>query len=192
MRFLLLTALLLAPATAHADVVSDARSATGACLSAVIDGAPVADVEIGAVAIRRGVDPVSCTVTISEGAPVVVREAIDAVIAGRVELFRPALTRWDPEGFAKREAYCNLSVRRHLSAVVSTAKPGLQPVAVVTVFEGHARDDRCDRDLGLQTAVAGEAATPPASDAIKTVTVQPKVKPRGWRLPRLPGLSKRS
>jgi len=51
--YLAFAALMLLPAAAHADVVADARSATGACLSAVIDGAPVGDVTEGPIAIRR-------------------------------------------------------------------------------------------------------------------------------------------
>lgn len=197
MRALALALLLTLPAAAaHADVVADARSATGACLSAVIDGAPVGDVEDGPIAIRRGKDPVSCTVTVSEGEPVVIREAVLAAITRRAELFKPTKTRWDAETFASREAFCNLSLRRHLSAVVSTARPGVQPVAVVTVFEAAQRDPRCDRDDGLQKfAVAAEAppaaasATPPIQE-VSPPPAKDKAKKKGW-LPRIPGLSRK-
>jgi len=190
MRLLVLAALLAIPAAAaHADVVADARSATAACLSAVIDGAPVGDIEDGPIAIRRGKEPVTCTVTISDGEPVIVREAVMAAISRRTELFKPTKTRWNPEAFAAREAFCNLSVRRHLSAVVSTGRPGMQPVAVVTVFEGDKRDPRCDRDVGLQKSAAAEAPVPAATGAPPVQEIAPpapKAKKKGW-LPRLPG-----
>jgi hypothetical protein len=190
-----LLALATLPTAAHADVVADARSATAACLSAVIDGAPVGDVTEGPIAIRRGKDPVSCTVSISDGQPAVIHEAVMAAIQKRGELFQPAKTRWDPETFASREAFCNLSLRRHFNAVVSTGRPGLRPVAVVTVLEDKARDPRCDKDLGMQTVAA--AATPPTAapaqpaDDIKTITpAEPKAKKKGL-LRRIPGLSKK-
>ena len=135
MRWYLIPLVLCLPAmSAHADPAQDARSATAACLSAVIDGAPVEDIQDGAISIRRGKDPVSCTVSVAAGEPVVVRDAVMTAITRRAELFRPTRTRWDPQGFASREAFCNLSLRRNLNVAVSTAKPGLQPVLVATVF----------------------------------------------------------
>jgi hypothetical protein len=75
MRSLILAALLLAPAAvaavpslAWADPVQEARSATSACLSAIIDAAPVEDIDGDDVSIRRGKDPVSCTVRVTAGA----------------------------------------------------------------------------------------------------------------------------
>ena len=47
---------------------------------------------------------------------------------------------------------------RRTSATVSTAKPGRQPVLVATVFEAAKRDERCDKDLGLQTPTADAPA----------------------------------
>ena len=127
MRWYLIPLVLCLPAmSAHADPAQDARSATAACLSAVIDGAPVEDIQDGAISIRRGKDPVSCTVSVAAGEPVVVRDAVMTAITRRAELFRPTRTRWDPQGFASREAFCNLSLRRNLNVAVSTAKPGLQ------------------------------------------------------------------
>ena len=77
MRLIVLTVFAsLTAVAAHADPADDARSATAACLSAVIDGAPVGDIEEGPISIRRGKDPVSCTVTVSDGEPVVVRDAV--------------------------------------------------------------------------------------------------------------------
>ncbi len=175
----------LAATPAHADPAQDARSATAACLSAVIDGAPVEDIQDGAISIRRGKDPVSCTVSVSDGEPVVVRDAVMTAITRRAELFRPTRTRWDPQGFATREAFCNLSLRRNLNVAVSTAKPGLQPVLVATVFEAPKRDGRCDRDEGIQTLTEKDpvsaASTPPVLELV------PKpAKARKRLIPRLP------
>lgn len=183
MRLTTLALLAMFPAASvHADPAQDARSATAACLSAVIDGAPVGDIEDGPISIRRGTDPVSCTVSVADGEPVVVRDAVMTAITRRSELFRPARTRWDPQAFASREAFCNLSLRRNLGVVVSTAKPGSQPVLVSTVFEGAARDARCDRDNGLQTFTdAGSAATD-----VQEVAAKPG-KPKRRLMPRLPG-----
>lgn len=188
------TLLILPAAAAHAEIADDARSATAACLSAVIDGAPVGDVTEGPISIRRGKDPVSCTVSISDGAPVQVYEGVVTAIRKRPELFTPMKTRWNPEAFAMREAYCNLSLRRHLNVVVSTGKPGLRPVVVATVFESRERDGRCDRDLGLQTVAAADnpaasavSAPPPPTELTPP---PPKEKKKGW-MPRIPGLSKK-
>jgi len=202
--YLAFAALMLLPAAAHADVVADARSATGACLSAVIDGAPVGDVTEGPIAIRRGADPVSCTVTISDGEPVVIRDAVMTAIRRRAETFAPAKTRWEAQAFASREAFCNLSPsRRNLNVVVSTGKPGLRPVLVATVFEGPKRDIRCDRDQGLQTvaesdtpAAAPVAATAAPVDEIDTLPAKrgdaKPAKKKGLRgmIPTIPGLGK--
>ena len=157
MRVALLALLLLAPAAARAQPAQEARSATAACLSAVIDKAPVGDIDGDDVSIRRAQDPVSCTVRVSAGEPVVVREAVLEAIKKRPELFTPARTRWEPGGFASRETFCNLPGRRALNVVVSTAKPGGQPVLTAVVFEAAQRDQRCDRDQGVQkvTPAAG-------------------------------------
>lgn len=184
MRTLVLAAVLtLTAVAAHADPTEDARSATGACLSAVIDGAPVGDVDDGPISIRRGKDPVSCTVSVSDGAPVVIRDAVLAAITRRAELFRPAQTRWDPQAFASREVFCNLSLRRHLNVMVSTSKPGVQPVLVATIFEAPKRDERCDRDEGLQTLV--DPATAPAVAAPAEPEAKAE-KPKRRLIPKLP------
>ena len=191
MRWLLFPLFATLPAVAaHADPAQDARSATAACLSAVIDGAPVGDIHDGAITIRRGKDPVSCTVSVSDGEPVVVRDAVMTAITRRSELFRPTRTKWDSEAFASREAFCNLSLRRHLNVVVATAKPGGQPVLAATVSEAAARDPRCDQDHGVQT-IAGTASPPPAASAIQELSPPlPKAKRR--LLPRLPGLGRKT
>ena len=190
MRLIALVLLAILPAaSANADIVADARSATGACLSAVIDGAPVGDIDEGAISIRRGVDPVSCTVTVRDGAPVVVRDAVMTAITRRVELFRPARTHWDPEAFASRETFCNTSLRQHLNVAVSTSKPGVQPVLIATVFEAAQRDPRCDRDDGLQklTDVAGPAV---AASGIQELPVNPR-KAKRRLVPWLPSIGAR-
>ena len=147
-------ALLLACAAsaARAEPVQEARSATAACLSAVIDGAPVDDIDGDDVSIRRGKDPVSCTVQVNAGAPVVIRDAVLAAIKRRSELFTPARSRWEPAGAASRETLCNIPGRRALAVHVMTAKPGSLPILTATVFETATRDERCDRDLGAQKA----------------------------------------
>lgn len=191
MRLLALAAFAtLSAAQARADIVADARSATGACLSAVIDGAPVGDIDEDAISIRRGLDPVSCTVTVRDGAPVVVREAALAAITRRGELFAPAKTRWDPEAFASRETFCNTSLRRSLNVAVSTSKPGQQPVLVVTIFEAAQRDPRCDRDEGLQKLAD---VTTPARSAAPTIQELPAKPAKAKRrlLPWLPDIGGR-
>lgn len=163
MRTLALALLLTIPAVAaHADPVQEARSATGACLAAVIDNAPVEDIDGDDVTIRRGKDPVSCTVRVTAGEPVQVQDAVQAAIKRRAELFVPAKTRWEAGDWAFRETFCNIPGRRALAAFVSTNKPGYQPVLTVTVFETAKRDERCDRDLGVQKVAAADAP-PPAS-----------------------------
>ena len=186
MRLIVLTVFAsLTAVAAHADPADDARSATAACLSAVIDGAPVGDIEEGPIAIRRGKDPVSCTVTVSDGEPVVVRDAVMTAITRRPELFRPTRARWDPQGFATREAFCNLSLRRNLNVMVSTAKPGLQPVLVATVFEATKRDGRCDRDEGIQTLEEKEPASATGAPPIQELTPKPS-RAKKRLIPRLP------
>ena len=72
---LALSLLTLAPAAAaqtdpaQTDPAQEARSATAACLSAVIDNAPVEDIDGDDVTIRRGKAPVSCTVRVTGGEP---------------------------------------------------------------------------------------------------------------------------
>jgi hypothetical protein len=144
-----LVALAAAPA-ARADSAYEARTAVEACLAAVIDGAPVGDMAIGAVAVHRERNPNLCRVTVSAGAPVEVRAAVDAAAASRPEGFAPARTAWDPGALASRETLCNRPGRRALNLVVETARPGATPVLTATVIEGHARDPRCDIDMGPQ------------------------------------------
>jgi hypothetical protein len=38
---------------------------------------------------------------------------------------------------------------------VSTGKPGRVPVLMATVFEADKRDQRCDRDMGVQQPAPG-------------------------------------
>lgn len=197
MRALGLALTLSVPAlVAHADPVQEARSATSACLSAVLNSAPVEDIDGDDVFIRRGKDPVSCTVTVTAGEPVQIRDAVQTAIQRRSEAFAPAKSAWAPEAFASREAWCNLPGARAVTAFVSTAKPGLSPVAVVTVFETRERDKRCDRDLGVQT-IAANAPEPGAEAGTKVAAAPaspPAAKPekKKWRvvMPRIPGLSK--
>lgn len=156
MRLITLVLLASLPALAsHAEPAQEARSATTACLSAVIDNAPVGDIDGDDVSIRRGKDPVSCTVRVTGGEPVVIREAVLAAIGKRPDLFTPAKTPWEAADWASRETFCNLSLRRSLSVFVSTGKPGRQPVLVATVFEVPARDARCDADMGMQKSSPG-------------------------------------
>lgn len=129
---------------------AEARSAMGACLSAIIDGAPVGDVDGVAVQVRREKEPESCTVRVTAGQPVVVRDAVIQAITRRKEAFLPAKTKWAPNDFASRETFCNTRGERALNAVVSTAKPGEPLVLIATVFEAKTRDSRCDKDEGLQ------------------------------------------
>lgn len=165
MRLFTLALLLATPAAAaHADPVLEARSATAACLSAVIDNAPVEDIDGEDVTIRRGTEPVSCTVRVTAGEPVLIRDAVQAAMKRRAEIFAPAKTAWQAGDWASRETYCNIPGRRAFAVFVSTAKPGRQPVLTATVFEAKARDQRCDRDLGLQQVAANDVA-PPAVEA---------------------------
>lgn len=150
LALVLLAAAVASPAVA--DPVDEARSATAACLAAVIDKAPVSTIEGDQVGIRRdgGLGP--CTVEVRSGAPEEVRAAVLAAIAAREEAFRPALTRWEPGAYAAVETFCNAPpARRALNVVVSTARAGAEgPVLGVTVLEPAERDPRCDADLGPQ------------------------------------------
>lgn len=147
---LALFASLAAASAAHADPAYEARSATGACLAAVIDKAPVVDMIGQDVAIHRETTPNLCAVTVTGGDPAEVRQSVLAVVADRPERFAPARTVWDPGALASREALCNAPGRRALNVVVETAKPGASPVLTATVVEGRERDPRCDQDMGLQ------------------------------------------
>ena len=171
MRFLILAAALAlpaavaAPSLAWADPVQEARSATAACLAAVIDDAPVEDIDGDDVTIRRGKDPVSCTVRVTAGEPVLIRDAVQVAMKRRAELFSLAKTAWAPGEWASRETYCNIPGRRAVAVFVSTSKPGRHPVLTATVFEAKARDQRCDRDLGVQQVAANDVAPPAVAPA---------------------------
>ncbi|MBX3486120.1 hypothetical protein [Phenylobacterium sp.] len=188
--FLLAPVLLALPAAVHAEPVQEARSATGACLSAIIDNAPVEDIDGDDVTIRRGADPVSCTVRVMAGEPVLIRDAVMVALKRRDEVFSPAKTRWEPGQWASRETFCNIPGRRAFAAFLSTAKPGLQPVATVTVFETKERDPRCDRDAGVQTiaaaeppptALAAEERTAPEPTLLPVAPKPEKAKKKGLR-----------
>lgn len=154
MRRFLLAAVALAsavPVAAHADPQSEARSAVGACISAIADGAPVPDQIKGeAVEIRREKEPETCTVTVTGGEPAAVRAGVLDALTKRKERFSPARTKWDAGAFASREAFCNMPAGRAFNVIVSTAKPGEPLVLTATVLETQERDVRCDRDQGLQ------------------------------------------
>jgi len=210
MRTLALALILTIPAAAAtAEPLQEARSATSACLAAVIDDAPVEDIDGDDVTIRRGKDPVSCTVRVTAGEPVQIQDAVQAAIKRRPELLVPAKTRWEAGDWAFRETWCNLPGRRALAVFVSTNKPGHQPVLTATVFETPKRDERCDRDLGVQTVAVNdpppaEAAPPPptasnaqshatapvetAAAAAPAETAKPKKK-QSW-LRKIPGLAR--
>jgi hypothetical protein len=176
MRTLALALLLTIPAAAaQADPAQEARSATAACLSAIIDNAPVEDIDGDDVTIRRGKDPASCTVRVGAGEPVQIQDAVQAAIKRRAELFVPAKTRWEAGDWAFRETFCNIPGRRALAVFVSTNKPGYQPVLTATVFEVAKRDERCDRDLGVQKVAA--AGPPPAATAAETAATTSKAAP---------------
>ena len=152
MRLAILAVLasLAAVSAAHADPVYEARSATGACLAAVIDKAPVVDTKGQDVSIHRETQPNLCAVTVTAGDPAEVRRAVLDAVAARPERFTPAKTVWNPGTFASRDALCNAPGRRALNVVVDTAKPGASPVLTATVVEGRERDQRCDLDMGPQ------------------------------------------
>ena len=87
MRRFLLAAVLLsaAPLAAHADPQSEARSAVGACISAIADGAPVPDQIKGeAVEIRREKEPETCTVTVTGGEPAAIRAGVLDALARKM------------------------------------------------------------------------------------------------------------
>ena len=193
MRYLLPALLLFAaPAVSHADPLQEARSATAACLSAIIDGAPVQTTQGQDVAIYRKPGETTCSVSVWAGEPVVIREAVLSAIKRREEAFSPARTAWDPGLFASREVYCNLPARRAVIALVDTHKPGRGDVVTVTVADTGKRDDRCDRDRGLQKATAtGEAAAAPKSDIIELPISDkaPKKKRTMW-VPTFPKIGK--
>ena len=197
MRALALAALLILPAAAaRADPVEEARSATAACLSAVIDGAPVETVKGEDVAIYRAAGQPTCTVSVWAGEPVQIRDAVLTAIKRRTEAFSPARTAWDPGLFASREVFCNLPSRRAVMALVDTHKPGGGDVVTVIVADVGKRDDRCDRDRGLQKATAtGEAApvagapSPSASDVIELPAREKAAKKKGW-IPTFPKIGK--
>lgn len=147
---------LASPAFAQADPQSEARSALGACISAIADGAPVADqIKGDFVEIRREREPATCTVTVTGGEPAAVRAGVLDALAKRKERFSPAKTRWEAGAFASREAFCNMPAGRAFNVIVSTAKPGEPLVLTATVLETKERDARCDRDAGLQKPPAG-------------------------------------
>ena len=154
--FLAAAAVFAVPAIAQADPASEAASAVGACISAIVDGAPVADQIKGEfVEIRREKEPETCTVSVTGGEPAVVRARVLDALAARKERFSPAKTRWDAGAFASREAFCNLPSARAFNVIVSTARPGEPLVLTATVLETQERDLRCDRDEGVQKPPAG-------------------------------------
>ena len=154
MRILALGLSLLATAaavpTARADPIYEARSAVGACLAAVIDKAPVGDIQGQDVAIHRETNPNLCVVRVTAGVPDEVHAAVLDAVAERPEGFAPARTAWAPGELAARDTLCNRPGRRALNVVVETAKPGASPVVTATVVEGAVRDQRGDLDMGLQ------------------------------------------
>ena len=178
---LILPAAAAAPSRAWADPVQEARSATAACLSAILDGAPVETIQGDDVAIYRTPGERTCTVSVWAGEPVVIRDAVLAAVKRRTEAFSPARTAWDPGLFASREVFCNLPSRRAVIALVDTHKPGRGDIVTVTVADIGKRDDRCDRDMGLQKATAtGEAAPPPADVIQLPVSNKPAKRKKGW------------
>ncbi|WP_411287925.1 hypothetical protein [Phenylobacterium sp.] len=154
LRSFLPALLILAGAqTAHAEPAQEAASATRACLAAIIDGAPVADIKGQDVEIRRGKDPQACTVRVTRGDPSAVREAVLGAVTPRKERFALAKSRWDPNAFASRESFCNAPGRRHLMVLISTARPNSPVALMATVLESASRDTRCDVDEGLQAPI---------------------------------------
>jgi hypothetical protein len=196
MRALALALLMTVPAAAaRAEPAQEARSAVAACLSAVIDDAPVEDIDGDDVSIRRGKEPVSCTVHVTGGEPVVVRDAVLTAIKRRSELFTAARTRWEAGEFASRETFCNVPGRRALAVFVSTAKPGRQPVLTATVFEAPKRDERCDKDLGVQRLAASDEPAAPATAAAAVPPPSEVAAPQAKKkkpslLRRIPGLGR--
>jgi hypothetical protein len=174
LALLALAAGLAVASAARADPVYEARTAMGACLSAVIDKAPVVDIQGHDVAIHRETAPNLCAVKVTAGDPAEVRRAVLAAVAERPERFRPARTAWDPGALASRETLCNAPGRRALNVVVETARPGAPTVLTATVVEGRTRDQRCDVDMGLQRPCAPRAP-PPGSRGCE------RARRAGWR-----------
>lgn len=135
---------------ARADPAYEAGAAMGACLAAVIDRAPVADMTAGGVTVHRETQPNLCSVTVAGGDPAEVRREVTQALAERPEQFAPAKTAWDPGPLAVRETLCNAPGRRALNVVVEAGRPGAPVTLKATVIEAAARDPRCDRDFGLQ------------------------------------------
>lgn len=145
-----LLASLAVASAARADPVYEAGAAVGACLAAVIDGAPVADAANEDAAIHRETKPNLCIVQVVNGDPAEVRQAVLEEIAKRPEGFKPAKSAWEAGEFASREALCNAPGRRAFSVLVETGKPNAVVTLMATVVEGDKRDRRCDVDMGLQ------------------------------------------
>ena len=195
LRLTLVLSMVITAGAVQAEPVQEARSATAACLSAVIDGAPVETTKGDDVAIYRQGRDLSCTVSVWAGEPVVIRDAVLTALKRRAEAFSPSRTAWDPGLFASREVYCNLPSRRAIAAVIDTHKPGRGDVLTVTVVDTGRRDTRCDRDMGLQKATeTGEAASATAAPSelieLPKADKPPKRKKR-W-IPRLPKIGKES
>ena len=195
LRLTLVLSMVITVGAVQAEPVQEARSATAACLSAVIDGAPVETTKGDDVAIYRQGRDLSCTVSVWAGEPVVIRDAVLTALKRRAEAFSASRTAWDPGLFASREVYCNLPSRRAIAAVIDTHKPGRGDVLTVTVVDTGRRDTRCDRDMGLQKATeTGEAASATAAPSelieLPKVDKPPKRKKR-W-IPRLPKIGKES
>lgn len=144
------------PMTAHAEPAEEAGSAFGACLAAVIDGAPVEDIDGDDVRIRRSKAPNSCTVEVMAGDITAVRQALLSAMGARRERFTPSKTRWDPGQMASRDTFCNAaSVRRNLTVMISAALPGARGARLfATALETPERDVRCDADRGVQKPAA--------------------------------------
>jgi hypothetical protein len=144
--------LTLAPLSATAEPASEAASALGACLAAVIDKAPVGDIKGEDVEIRRDPESGSCQVRVGAGEAAALRQAVLEAVKARKERFTPARTRFEADDLASREAFCNAAlVRRNFNVVVDVAlpnRPGARLTA--TVLETRERDARCDADRGAQ------------------------------------------
>ena len=158
-------ALLLAAALADPTIMPDfeVRSAMGACLSAIIDKAPVGNIKGQHVEIRRETNPDACTISVDAGEPAEVRAAAVEAITRRKEGFAPAKTAWDPAAFASRETFCSAPRGRAFNVLVSTAKPGEPLSLTATVFEAKERDSRCDRDEGVQRPIPPPANLEPGT-----------------------------
>lgn len=134
----------------------EAGSAMGACLAAVIDGAPVSDMKRGGIAIHREGTPNLCIVRAANGEPQQLKAAVMRALAARSERFTAAHTRWDPGVFASRDAFCNApGAARAFNVLVETGKPGAAVALSASVLETSGRDSRCDLDYGTQYAEPG-------------------------------------